>query len=300
MTDKPDAKTNERPRPYEDQSIANWLEYTKDAFGMPCIRRELVVNAAAELASLRSRIAALKGELVKKEAFKVYTHQRLSELGAPHEVPESEHTKAGCRVGGRFDWVEERLEDTEGELELISSKLAAESAARIQAEKERDEAKGELMLERVNWCQEALKTPEGQALVHSRARVAAACIGEESYTDSTGTIWDRPSAEVFFLTSNALIESNKARDAAKDKLAAAEQELERVRAMPKAEFKVLTIGDFSGEVIRMGKFSKHDNVQHVALVEFPTIPDAQAFAQSLHQVAVALLAQPQGEERGDG
>ena len=42
--------------------------------------------------------------------FKEYVHARLDEMKVPHEVPESEHTKAGCRIGGRLDWVEERLD----------------------------------------------------------------------------------------------------------------------------------------------------------------------------------------------
>jgi hypothetical protein len=44
------------------------------------------------------------------KAFKSYVHQRLDAMGVPNSVPESPHDKAGCRVGGRLDWVEERLE----------------------------------------------------------------------------------------------------------------------------------------------------------------------------------------------
>ena len=40
------------------------------------------------------------------DAFKSYVHQRLDEMGVPHSLPDSEHDKAGCRVGGRLDWVE--------------------------------------------------------------------------------------------------------------------------------------------------------------------------------------------------
>jgi hypothetical protein len=49
-----------------------------------------------------------KGE-DKARAFKDYTHGRLDAMGVPHSVPESEHDKAGCRIGGRLDWVEQRL-----------------------------------------------------------------------------------------------------------------------------------------------------------------------------------------------
>lgn len=54
-------------------------------------------------------IQAMQDELQKLRAYKTYVDQRLSELGAPWEVPESKHTAAGCRVGGRFDWVAGRL-----------------------------------------------------------------------------------------------------------------------------------------------------------------------------------------------
>lgn len=40
------------------------------------------------------------------DEFKAYVHNRLDEMGVPHSVPESEHDKAGCRIGGRLDWVE--------------------------------------------------------------------------------------------------------------------------------------------------------------------------------------------------
>jgi hypothetical protein len=55
--------------------------------------------------------AAPKGEAMnyKNQAFKVYVHQRLDAMGVPHSVPESEHDKAGCRIGGRLDYVESDL-----------------------------------------------------------------------------------------------------------------------------------------------------------------------------------------------
>jgi len=60
------------------------------------------------------------GAECKGLAFKAYTHERMDKLGAPHTVEDSEHTKAGCRIGGRFDWVEAEL------ARLKSEKAAAE------------------------------------------------------------------------------------------------------------------------------------------------------------------------------
>lgn len=54
----------------------------------------------------------------KGQAFKDYVHQRLDAMGAPHSVPESEHDKAGCRIGGRLDWIEARIATPKPEQEV--------------------------------------------------------------------------------------------------------------------------------------------------------------------------------------
>lgn len=59
---------------------------------------------------LEQSLAAVTKERDDLLAFKTYVHKRLDEADVPHEVPESEHTKAGCRVGGRIDWLLERLD----------------------------------------------------------------------------------------------------------------------------------------------------------------------------------------------
>lgn len=43
------------------------------------------------------------------QRFKDYVHSRLDKMGVPHSVPTSEHDKAGCRIGGRLDYIEHRL-----------------------------------------------------------------------------------------------------------------------------------------------------------------------------------------------
>jgi hypothetical protein len=74
------------------------------------LRQEMELMAS-ELAALRNEKAELAAKLAEREAFKSYTHQRMTEAGVPHEVPESPHTAAGCRIGGRFDWLLKQLED---------------------------------------------------------------------------------------------------------------------------------------------------------------------------------------------
>lgn len=46
-----------------------------------------------------------ESELEKLRKFKEYVHARLDRAGVPREVPESPHTAAGCRIGGRLDWL---------------------------------------------------------------------------------------------------------------------------------------------------------------------------------------------------
>lgn len=54
----------------------------------------------------RPALRLLRDRVIKLEDFKAYVHQRLDKMGVPNSVPESEHDKAGCRIGGRLDWVE--------------------------------------------------------------------------------------------------------------------------------------------------------------------------------------------------
>ncbi len=72
---------------------------------------------------LVAELASLKAQLAEAANFKLYVHKRLDEAGVPHEVPESPHTAAGCRVGGRFDWVKGRLAAAEKEHFALRGKL---------------------------------------------------------------------------------------------------------------------------------------------------------------------------------
>lgn len=73
-------------------------EFTDDAY--------MAWNRRIEAAQA---VAPGGGMCAKGQAFKDYVHQRLDAMGVPHSVPESEHDKAGCRIGGRLDFVEARI-----------------------------------------------------------------------------------------------------------------------------------------------------------------------------------------------
>jgi hypothetical protein len=51
----------------------------------------------------------------KAEAFKAWTHAYLDKKGVP-SVVEDEHLAAGCRIGGRMDWVFAQLAAKDAEL----------------------------------------------------------------------------------------------------------------------------------------------------------------------------------------
>jgi hypothetical protein len=46
-------------------------------------------------------------------AFKDYTHGRLDEAGVPKDFPGGKHSKDGCRIGDRLDWLVSRIKPTD-------------------------------------------------------------------------------------------------------------------------------------------------------------------------------------------
>ena len=53
------------------------------------------------------------------QAFKDYVHMRLDITGVPHNIPESEHDMAGCRIGGRLDWVDAKLKKQQAIIDAL-------------------------------------------------------------------------------------------------------------------------------------------------------------------------------------
>jgi Zn ribbon nucleic-acid-binding protein len=50
-----------------------------------------------------------EAKVAKGQAFKSFVHSRFDAIGVPKEFPEGPHSKEGCRVGDRIDWIEDRL-----------------------------------------------------------------------------------------------------------------------------------------------------------------------------------------------
>ncbi len=81
---------------------------------------ETIATLKAERDTYRSRLlrdgeghakamGQLAETLARLAAFKAYVHERLDQAGVPAD-PESIHKAAGCRVGGRLDWLLAQLE----------------------------------------------------------------------------------------------------------------------------------------------------------------------------------------------
>ncbi len=57
-----------------------------------------------DLLGIEARFAQVEKERDHLVKFKDYVHKRLDDAGVPVD-PESVHKAAGCRIGGRLDWV---------------------------------------------------------------------------------------------------------------------------------------------------------------------------------------------------
>ena len=67
----------------------------------------------AELARVATRRAeerkVLEAERDALQAFKAFVHLRYDQMGVPKEFPDGKHSKEGCRIGDRIDFLEHRL-----------------------------------------------------------------------------------------------------------------------------------------------------------------------------------------------
>lgn len=63
----------------------------------------LPTGAADAVRQLLERCAAL-------ERFKEWVHSYLDARGVPAEFPDGPHTKEGCRIGDRMDWLVDQLD----------------------------------------------------------------------------------------------------------------------------------------------------------------------------------------------
>lgn len=60
---------------------------------------------------LRKRAEGLVEAVANLQKFKEWVHAYLDAQGVPREFPDGKHTKEGCRVGDRLDWLMVQLKE---------------------------------------------------------------------------------------------------------------------------------------------------------------------------------------------
>ncbi len=75
----------------------------------PSAGHSLIDEVCGLLRVTREQRDAAEQRAVKGEAFKVFVHGRFDEMGVPEQFPDGVHSKEGCRVGDRLDWIQARL-----------------------------------------------------------------------------------------------------------------------------------------------------------------------------------------------
>lgn len=90
---------------YEElQLIEKRINAMLDAHGV-----STMLNTRYRIDLLENRIIANDEAAIRGDAFKAYVHGWLDAMNVPMNVAWSEHTKAGCRIGGRLDWLQQRV-----------------------------------------------------------------------------------------------------------------------------------------------------------------------------------------------
>jgi NTP pyrophosphatase (non-canonical NTP hydrolase) len=116
-----------------DDAIADLLVYLCDFSSRERVDLQEVLNKVWEKVQKRDweknkkdahEVAEeqYQDELQKARKFKEFVHERLDKMGVPQNFPDGPHTKDGCRIGDRLDWVEKRLKDYYTHLARLTKK----------------------------------------------------------------------------------------------------------------------------------------------------------------------------------
>jgi len=78
----------------------------------------------ADWLKLEEQLAQAQADATKGAEWKAYVMKRLDEMGVPERI-DDEHLAQGCRIGGRLDWVADRLRGLPQTTEQKAAELAA-------------------------------------------------------------------------------------------------------------------------------------------------------------------------------
>ncbi len=68
-------------------------------------------DGACHIKALLARVRELEAQATKLQTFKDWVHAYLDAQGVPKEFPDGPHSREGCRVGDRMDWLVTRLKE---------------------------------------------------------------------------------------------------------------------------------------------------------------------------------------------
>jgi hypothetical protein len=85
---------------------------------------ECLINAMKQLLK---DYEALKVERDKLQKFKEWVHGYLDAQGVPAEFPDGPHTKEGCRIGDRMDWLMNELKAAQARVESLAERVGKQS-----------------------------------------------------------------------------------------------------------------------------------------------------------------------------
>jgi hypothetical protein len=108
--------------------IFRWKQTVDTPVGRRTVEQEGRVPPSMEAAvmqviALAEAAADIDGQRAKLQAFKDWVHDYLDAQGVPTNFPDGPHTKEGCRVGDRLDWLVEQLRVAQkqvAELEMVA------------------------------------------------------------------------------------------------------------------------------------------------------------------------------------
>lgn len=98
---------------------------------------EAVATLIASHQALLDENRSLQVLAAKLQAFKDWVHAYLDAHGVPKEFPDGSHSKEGCRIGDRMDWVVKCMGATSAEDALrAQNKAAVQEIERLRGELE--------------------------------------------------------------------------------------------------------------------------------------------------------------------
>ena len=103
------------------------VELLNIANGFEMVKHSLL----GEIAEAKKGVAEARDEANKLQAFKDWVHGYLDAHGVPKEFPNGPHTKEGCRVGDRMEFLLKELEGAKRQCDELTKQLANKQKSKV-------------------------------------------------------------------------------------------------------------------------------------------------------------------------